>query len=225
VAVRIVDSSATSPQSIAFDLGQCSENMMLTAFELGIGSGSVDDEFVTFGIGPEKARDRTSRLGETLEVLRLLWSGETFSFEGEFFTITEGRQLPTPLEHIPIVVGGAGPRTMDLVAEYADWWNCPIHRLDKLDEMRSRAGTARVSTQQMVTFVADESERERVLDAASRRFGMMGAGRLAGSADELVDLYGALADRGVERFYVWFTDFADPHTLEAFGATVIAQLG
>jgi alkanesulfonate monooxygenase SsuD/methylene tetrahydromethanopterin reductase-like flavin-dependent oxidoreductase (luciferase family) len=194
-------------------------------FELGIGSGSVEEEFATFGIGPAKARDRTSRLGETLEVLRLLWSGETFSFEGEFFRITEGRQLPTPLEHIPIVVGGAGPRTMDLVAEYADWWNCPIHRLDKLDETRVRAGKARVSTQQMVTFVADESERERVLESAARRFGVMGGGRLTGNANELVDIYSALVDRGVERFYVWFTDFADPRTLEAFGATVISQLG
>ena len=155
-------------------------------------------------------------------MLRLLWSGESFSYEGQYFTITEGRQLPTPLEHIPIVVGGAGPRTMALVAEYADWWNCPLHRLDKLDEMRSRAGDARISTQQMVTFVADESQREAVLESAKRRFGMMG-GRFAGSANELVDTYGALAESGVERFYVWFTDFADPRTLEAFGATVIAE--
>ena len=136
-------------------------------FELGIGSGSVEDEFPIFGMGPESARDRTTRLGETLEVLRLLWSGESFSYEGQYFTITEGRQLPTPLDHIPIVVGGAGPRTMALVAEYADWWNCPLHRLDKLDEMRSRAGKARISTQQMVTFVADESQREAVLESAT----------------------------------------------------------
>jgi alkanesulfonate monooxygenase SsuD/methylene tetrahydromethanopterin reductase-like flavin-dependent oxidoreductase (luciferase family) len=193
-------------------------------FELGIGSGSVEEEFATFGLGPASARDRTSRLGETLEVLRLLWSGETFSFRGEFFTITEGRQLPTPLQHIPIVVGGAGPRTMDLVAKYADWWNCPLHRLDMLDEMRPRTGNARVSTQQMVTFIASESERDRVLEAAARRFGVMGGGRLTGNANELVDIYGALGDRGVERFYVWFTDFADPRTLAAFGAGVIAEL-
>ena len=51
---------------------------------------------------------------------------------------------------------------------------------------------------------------------------MMG-GRFAGNANELVDAYGALAEIGVERFYVWFTDFADPRTLEAFGATVIAS--
>jgi hypothetical protein len=39
----------------------------------------------------------------------------------------------------------------------------------------------------------------------------------------LIDSYGALVDRGVERFYVWFSDFADPRTLEAFGAQVIAE--
>src|SRR5262245_61170023 len=116
-------------------------------FDLGIGSGSVDDEFEIFGVGPRAARDRTSRLAETLEVLKALWSGESFSFHGDFFTIEDGRQLPTPLEHIPVVIGGAGPRTMDLVAKHADWWNCPVHRLDKLDEMRPRAGNARVSTQ------------------------------------------------------------------------------
>ena len=77
----------------------------------------------------------------------------------------------------------------------------------------------------MVTFIANESDRERVLEAAGRRFGVMGGGRLAGNANELVDIYGALVDRGVERFYVWFTDFAEPSTLEAFGATVIAEFG
>ncbi len=77
----------------------------------------------------------------------------------------------------------------------------------------------------MVTFVANESDRERVVEAASRRFGVMGGGRLTGTPNELVDIYGALVDRGVERFYVWFTDFADPVTLDAFGATVIAEVG
>jgi alkanesulfonate monooxygenase SsuD/methylene tetrahydromethanopterin reductase-like flavin-dependent oxidoreductase (luciferase family) len=192
-------------------------------FELGIGSGSVEEEFFMFGLGPQSARDRTSRLAETLDVLRALWSGETFTYEGEFFTIHDGRQLPTPLDRIPIVVGGAGPRTMGLVAKHADWWNCPIHRLDKLEEMRPRAGSARVSTQQMVAFVPSESEREQVTDLAQRRFGYHNRGLVIGAAGEIVDYYGALAERGVERFYVWFTDFGDPRTLEAFGATVIAE--
>jgi len=89
--------------------------------------------------------------------------------------------------------------------------------------MRPRAGRARVSTQQMVAFVPSESERERVTDLARRRFGYHNRGLVIGAADEIVEHYARLAERGVERFYVWFTDFADPDTLEAFGATVIAE--
>jgi alkanesulfonate monooxygenase SsuD/methylene tetrahydromethanopterin reductase-like flavin-dependent oxidoreductase (luciferase family) len=154
-----------------------------------------------------------------------LWSGEPFSFQGEFFTIDYAQQLPTPLDRIPLLIGGAGPRTMELVAEYADWWNCPVHRLDKLDEMRPRAGTARVSTQQMVTFVVDPSQRDEIVDTANRRFATMGQGRFVGDGSEIRDAYAALAEQGVERFYCWFTDFADPRTLEAFGASVIDGLG
>jgi alkanesulfonate monooxygenase SsuD/methylene tetrahydromethanopterin reductase-like flavin-dependent oxidoreductase (luciferase family) len=192
-------------------------------FELGIGSGSVEEEFVVFGVGPQSARERTRRLGETLEVLQALWSGETFSFEGEFFTMRDARQVPTPVEHIPVVVGGAGPRTMELVARFADWWNCPIHRLDRLDEMRPRAGNARVSTQQMVAFVPSESERARVTELATKRFGYHNAGLVIGDGNELVDYYAAHAALGIERFYVWFADFAETATLEGFGETVIAE--
>jgi hypothetical protein len=45
-----------------------------------------------------------------------------------------------------------------------------------------------------------------------------------GTGSEIVDVYAALADRGVQRFYVWFTDFAPPETLASFGAEVVAQL-
>ena len=49
----------------------------------------------------------------------------------------------------------------------------------------------------------------------------MGGGLIAGDAAQLVDHFGALRARGVERFYVWFSDFAAPDTLEAFGRDVI----
>jgi hypothetical protein len=40
----------------------------------------------------------------------------------------------------------------------------------------------------------------------------------------LIDHFAAARDRGVERFYVWFADFASPDTLAAFGAGVIGQV-
>jgi hypothetical protein len=45
-----------------------------------------------------------------------------------------------------------------------------------------------------------------------------------GSATELVDHYGKLAERGVERVYTWFCDFAPPESLAEFGEDVITPL-
>ena len=36
--------------------------------------------------------------------------------------------------------------------------------------------------------------------------------------------FAAMRDRGVERIYAWFADFAVPETLTLFGERVIAQL-
>jgi alkanesulfonate monooxygenase SsuD/methylene tetrahydromethanopterin reductase-like flavin-dependent oxidoreductase (luciferase family) len=190
-------------------------------FELGIGSGSVPDELVTFGIGPESARTRVERLGETLDVLRGLWSGESLDYHGKHFDITDGLQFPVPTRPIPIVIGGTGPRTMELVARHADWWNVPTHQLDRLDAMRPHAGNARVSVQQMIAFVPSAAERDDITAITERRFG--GWHVVLGDGPELVDQYHALHEHGVERLYVWFTDFAEPRTVEAFGNQVITR--
>ena len=57
---------------------------------------------------------------------------------------------------------------------------------------------------------------------ATRRFGW--SRPLIGTASELVDAYGTLAERGVERVYTWFCDFAPPDMLAEFGEDVIAPL-
>ena len=64
--------------------------------------------------------------------------GEIYSvdFDGKWFQLVGARQRPTPLDRIPIVVGGTGRRSLALVAEHADWWNVPVHQLDRLDEKR-----------------------------------------------------------------------------------------
>jgi alkanesulfonate monooxygenase SsuD/methylene tetrahydromethanopterin reductase-like flavin-dependent oxidoreductase (luciferase family) len=193
-------------------------------FELGIGWGSVPDELDAFGVGDTAPSARVRRLAESLEVMTALWSGETVDFEGEFHRVKGGRQQPGPLAKIPLLIGGAGRRTLALVARYADWWNLPIYALERLEELRPSAGGARVSVQQMVAFVPDETERARVTELALRRFGVYGDGLVIGDAAQLVDHFTALHDRGVERFYTWFSDFADPETLAALGADVIEIL-
>jgi alkanesulfonate monooxygenase SsuD/methylene tetrahydromethanopterin reductase-like flavin-dependent oxidoreductase (luciferase family) len=193
-------------------------------FELGIGWGSVPDELEAYGIGDTAPSARVRRLAESLEVMTALWSGEAVDFEGEFHRVKGARQLPAPLTRIPLLIGGAGGRTLALVARYADWWNLPIYALERLEELRPAAGGARVSIQQLVAFVPGEAERDRVTLVARRRFGIYGDGLVIGDAAQLVDHFTALHHRGVERFYTWFSDFAEPETLAAFGAAVIETL-
>ncbi len=192
-------------------------------FELGLGWGSVAEEFATYGITPSTPAERVDRLRETLELLELLWSGETVDYEGTWYSVRAGRQLPTPLGRIPIVIGGTGPKTMRLVARHADWWNVSVDKLHHLDDARAAAGDARVSTQVMVAFVPSEDRREEITELARRRFNWRNP-PVVGNAEELVDHFAAAAATGIERVYVWFTDFATPATLTAFGAGVIGKV-
>jgi hypothetical protein len=97
-----------------------------------------------------------------------------------------------------------------------------VTQLHKLEQVRSQAGSARVSVQQMVAYVRDEASRAAVTETATRRFGAMKP--VIGTGPELADHFGRLGDQAVERVYTWFCDFAPPDTLAAFGAEVIGPL-
>ncbi|HEX4864614.1 MAG TPA: LLM class flavin-dependent oxidoreductase [Acidimicrobiales bacterium] len=168
-------------------------------FDLGIGWGSVPSELDTFGVGTTDAAARVARMKETLEIVKALWAGETVDYEGEYFNLKQARQVPRPIGRIPIVIGGAGKKTMQLVAAHADWWNIHVGILDKLDEVKDQAGDARVSLQVQLAFVPDEVERDSIIATAHRRFGEL---PVTGTGPELVEQFGALAERGVERCYV-----------------------
>jgi alkanesulfonate monooxygenase SsuD/methylene tetrahydromethanopterin reductase-like flavin-dependent oxidoreductase (luciferase family) len=191
-------------------------------FELGIGWGSVREELATFGVGSTEPAVRVQRLRETLEVLTALWSGDEVDYEGQHHRLRGARQAPVPLGRIPIVIGGSGPRTLALVREFADWWNVHVGDLHRLDELRAKAGDARTSIQEMVTFVPAGADRDPIVELAERRFGYMRP--VVGTGPELVEHYGRRGAQGVERVYAWFSDFAHPDTLAAFGEEVVAPL-
>jgi alkanesulfonate monooxygenase SsuD/methylene tetrahydromethanopterin reductase-like flavin-dependent oxidoreductase (luciferase family) len=190
-------------------------------FELGLGWGSVASELATFGFGAPEPRVRVQRLRESLEIMTALWRGEKFDYHGEHFDLRGAQQRPVPLLGIPIVIGGAGRKTMELVASHADWWNVHVSILDRFDEMRPLAGRARCSLQVQIALVGSHQSREEVDQTARRRFW---GSHVLGTGPELVDHFGSLAERGIERVYVWFTDFAPPDTLSAFGEGVIGAL-
>ena len=194
-------------------------------FELGIGWGSVPGELSRFGLPVEDPARRSARLEEYLKVLAALFTGQPVDFEGDFVTLRGAQLSPLPLAgRIPVLIGGGGARlTMPLVARYADWWNCPGYAFHRFDELRPLAGRARISTQHPVGLAAGPDDRPAVAALAERRFGSWG-GLVAGTAADVAGAFADLRDRGVERFYLQFSDFGTPGTLARFGADVIPRV-
>src|SRR6195952_880327 len=184
-------------------------------FELGLGWGSWPQEFDRFGLADGDAPPpRVARWARTLGLIRQYW-GEADP-EGVI-------QEPRPQQRIPLVLGGTGKKTMDLVRRYADWWNVPSHQLDRLPGLLPTVGEVGVSVQQMGGFSGADANRDEVTAVSTRRFGHLGSGLVCGNAAELVEHFAALSAQGVGRFYVWFADFAPPATLAEFAETVIAS--
>jgi alkanesulfonate monooxygenase SsuD/methylene tetrahydromethanopterin reductase-like flavin-dependent oxidoreductase (luciferase family) len=182
-------------------------------FELGLGAGSWPAEFTRFDVGQQDPVARVEQLERHLGLIRQYW--------GDDAGTGKVAQAPRRSHPIPLVLGGTGRRMMELVRKYADWWNLPLNHIDKLPKLAPAAGAARVSVQQMVGFVRSGTDLNTVREASTRRFGNLGSGLVCGDADELIAHFTGLAAQRVDRFYVWFADFAVPDSLREFGESVI----
>jgi alkanesulfonate monooxygenase len=71
----------------------------------GVGVGWDETEFRACQV-PKEVRGR--RMDEMLEIIKGLWTHETFAYEGRFFRIPEVRLVPRPAQkpHPPILVAG-----------------------------------------------------------------------------------------------------------------------
>jgi probable F420-dependent oxidoreductase len=87
---------------------------------LGIAIGYKPDEFALYGVPLEK---RGARFEEQLAIVKGLWTEESVSFKGAYYTV-EGRLEPRPVQkpHPPLWIGGWGDLTLRRAATLADNW-------------------------------------------------------------------------------------------------------
>ncbi|MEE6138144.1 LLM class flavin-dependent oxidoreductase [Mycobacterium sp. 050128] len=95
----------------------------------GIGAGWIEAEHRGYGIEFPGPGTRVAMVDEALTVLRRLWTQESVTFNGQFFTLEDALCEPKPLQqpHPPIVIGGSEPKMLRVVARHADMWNMPGH--------------------------------------------------------------------------------------------------
>ena len=102
---------------------------------LGVGVGWSREEFDALGV-PFARRGR--RTDEYLQAMRVLWSEDLASFDGEFASFQRVRVNPKPVRgrKIPIVIGGNSDGALRRVAGLGDGWYG--FNLAGVDEVRER---------------------------------------------------------------------------------------
>jgi probable F420-dependent oxidoreductase len=90
--------------------------------ELGLGAGWNEPEYTMAGLPFDPIGTRARRFAEYVQVVKGVMAKPAFSFDGEFFSVTEmpGEPPPRQLPHPPIMIGATGPRLLALAAREAD---------------------------------------------------------------------------------------------------------
>lgn len=91
-------------------------------FELGMGAGWYEPEYVAAGMSFDPAGRRIDRLEEALTIISGLLAGDRVHFEGEFYRIDglDLSVLPQRRGRPKLLIGAGGPRMLALAARYAD---------------------------------------------------------------------------------------------------------
>ncbi len=93
---------------------------------LGLGAAWFELEHTAYGIPFYTTGERAKRLGEAVEVIKLLLTQPKSSFNGKYYQLKDALCEPKPVQkpHIPLLIGGVGPkRIQPLAAKHADIWH------------------------------------------------------------------------------------------------------
>lgn len=88
---------------------------------LGVGLGSIRPEYDASNI---PWQTRVTRFNEALRLVKALWSGQPVTHESLIGKLSNGRELPTPIQkpHPPIWFGGSTEKVFQRACKYADGW-------------------------------------------------------------------------------------------------------
>lgn len=88
-------------------------------FTWGVGTGENLNEHVV-GAGWPPAEVRREMLGEAVAVIRRLWSEESVTHRGRYYTVEDARIFDLPADPVPVVVSAFGELAAELAAEIGD---------------------------------------------------------------------------------------------------------
>jgi len=103
-------------------------------FELGIGAGWKEDEWLAYGYGFPTLTERLDIFGDHLAVIEAMLAPGRATVDGRYASVNGAINVPKGIQaHIPIIVGGNGrERTAGYAVRYADELNFVFLEPDEL---------------------------------------------------------------------------------------------
>jgi F420-dependent oxidoreductase-like protein len=226
------------PGPLAISVAQV-DQMSGGRIEFGFGAGWYEAEHAAYGIAFPRTRVRFDMLAEQLAILTGLWQtpvGDTFSFDGEHYTVADSPALPKSAQQPrpPVLIGGWGAkRTPHLAARYADEFNMGFGSVTDtsagFDRVRSACeATGRdeasmiFSTAQVVCCGRTPDELKRRAAAIGRDADQLREHGLAGTPAEIADKIAQFAGAGASRIYLQVLDLSDLDHLELLAELIPA---
>jgi alkanesulfonate monooxygenase SsuD/methylene tetrahydromethanopterin reductase-like flavin-dependent oxidoreductase (luciferase family) len=222
---------------------------------LGLGAGWHDEEHAAYGFEYPDIGTRIDWLEETIQIVKTMFTEDHPTFHGEHFRIENALNEPKPVSdpHPPIVVGGAGPRMLRLIAKHADEWNVEISarargkpiefKVRKFEEYLEAEGRdpdeverswlAHVLVCEDDSQIAEYEERifplpwgeESDMDdrLENARDAREKGGFLIGTPAEVAEQIEEIRELGFQKLQLMFLDFPETRGMELFGDEVLPQ--
>lgn len=172
---------------------------------LGIGAGGTGFDATTLAQEPWTPRERADRFAEFVTLLDRLLSEDSVSYQGDFYSAHEARNIPGCVQRprLPFAVAATGPRGLRLAAQYGQAW------VTTGDPKVSESGTPEQS------FQAIRGQVEKLSDACAA------IGRDVAGLDKVL-LTGFTPERSrVLESLDAFVDFAGRHQELGFTEIVV----
>lgn len=172
---------------------------------LGIGAGGTGFDATALGQEPWAPRERANRFAEFVPLLDRLLTQDSVSYEGDFYSAHEARNIPGCVQRprLPFAVAATGPRGLALAARHGQAW------VTTGDPKLYENGTSEQSVQ------AIRAQAEKLADACAE------IGRDASAMDKIL-LTGFTPDRARPLDSLdAFVDFAGRHRELGFTEIVI----
>ncbi len=183
--------------------------------EIGLGAGWMISDYEQSGIVYEPAGVRISRLQEAVTIIKSCLIGDSFSFTGRHYQITNHQGTPKPVQspHPPLMLAGGAKRVLSFAAREADIvavnfslaagrvspevavTGTPAATAEKIGWIREAAGDSfeRLEINTTVFFTVVTEDRQATAERLAMGFGMQPED-LLGSPHAAVGTVAQIAD-------------------------------